>query len=420
MSAQAREERLDALLTARLRGQSSPRVAAPDDELAPLLVAAGRLAAVSQARPSGAFAHDLEGRLLARAEHLRQHGRTTASLSRRRVPRSTLRWSAAAAAVVLLGAGTLTAAASAGPGSPLAAVSHLEEGVRLQLAQSPSDRAQVHLHYAQQALDSLRGDTSDATYLAALSQLRAEIAAARADLASAPPGSARDTLAAQLATLEANARAALFDGLPQRSWRDRLAATNVLGVVGQTVPTIAHVTISAEPDTAAGQTSDAASTADAISIMVSGSGFAPGAVLYLNGQPLGNVDATGTVLNATTTHLVASEQTLAPRAITSVGIGNPDGTVASTTALTYAGTAGNGTATSPGDQNNGQGTGTGKGTGNGTDGASATASPGSQGCGDGHGGSGDGHGQPTPGTGNGTGQGGGGTQCGSPSPTPHG
>lgn len=395
MSAEANAERLDALLTLRLRGGPSLPRNPGDAELAPFLEVAGRLATLSQAQPSLAFTHDLEARMLAHVERLGHPGRARqvvppVSLSHRSLRR--FRWPAAAAAVLLVGVGTLTAAASAGPGSPLAGLSHLEEGVRIQLAQGPSDRAQVHLHYAQQALDSLRGGVTGGEYRAALAQLKMELAAANADLGSMPSGSSYTTLATQLASLQAQARQVLLSGLAGRDWSDRLAASGVLGSLGVTLPSIDHVTVTAPPDAAATESAAPRS----VQIEITGSGFAPGATLYLNGQPVGTVDT------LTPTAITASETTLAAHDITSVGIGNPDGTATSTTALTYAG--GNGAAGHPGTgSGGGNGSGNGQGSGNGKGqgaGAQPTPSPNGNGSGNGSGGGqgnhGGDHGTPTP------------------------
>lgn len=372
MSAEASAERLDALFTARLRGGSSLPGNEQDTEFAPLLEAAERFAVFSQAQPTPTFARELEARMLAHAERMSQPGRqpgrarqsplpvVLSEWSPRRMRR--LRWPAVAAAMLLVGVGSLTAAAAAGPGSPLAGLSHLEEGVRLQFAQGPGERAQVHLHYAQQALDALRGTVTGADYRVALAQFKTELAAASADLATMPPGSSYTDLAAQLATLQAQARQVLLGGLAGHDWSDRLAATDVLASLGVTVPTISHVSISAPPGAEGVGAATGVSTPQSIEIQVSGTGFTPGATLYVNGQPA------GTILTSTPGRLVASEMTLAPRDITSVGIGNPDGTAASTTRLTYTGNSGNGGPTGVGGNGNSGGSGQGNGNGSGSEG----------------------------------------------------
>lgn len=393
MSAKANTERLDALLTIRLRGGTSFPRGAHDAELAPYLEVAGRLATLSQAQPSPSFASELEARMLAHAGRIAQSGRARpaaplVSLSQRSLRR--WRWSAAAAAVLLVGAGALTAAASAGPGSPLAVVSHVEEGVRLQLAQGPGDRAQVHLLYAQQALDALRGNATGVEYRAALAQFKTELTSANADLATMPAGSSSTALAARLVALQAQARQVLLSGLAGRTWSDRLAASDVLPALGVAVPIISHVTITEPPDVeGVGVTAP-----QGVQIEITGTGFAPGATLYLNGQPA------GTIATLVSTHVVASETALASHAITSVGIGNPDGTAASTTALTYATRGGNGGPPVVGG-GNGNGGGNGQGNGQGP-GATSTpgATPGANGNGNGAGGGGShgggDHGTPTP------------------------
>lgn len=343
----ANEERLDALLATYLgRGASARHVSAHDAHLAPLVEAADRLGWAATALPSTAFARDLEARMFAHAERIGRARLSTSSLVPRRVqPARTLRWAATAAAVLLIGTGTLTAAASAaGPGSPLAAFSYLEENVRLEFSHSPTDRAQVHMDYAKQALDTIRGGANGATYDAALAQLDTELASAQSELATLPAGASRDHLAAQLATLQAKASQTLQGRLPHLGWTDRLVTTHELGTLGIPVPTIQHVAIESPDMLAKGTTSPALG----IQIEISGSGFQPGAALYLNGQP---VDATLTV---TPDSIIAHENAIPTAQITSVGISNPDGTAANAT-ITRTGASGD--TAGAGNQGNGNGSG---------------------------------------------------------------
>ncbi len=165
------EDRFDALLSSQST-LPQPYASLNDDDatFAPLLAAASQLAVLADARPSASFAQALETRFLARAIALtdadgvtqpgyntqtppgsdyptipaaRTFAGTPASTSTRqrempprrgvislrsRFPRL-LPQAIAASLVLILGVGTLTAAAAAGPGSFLFPLHRFEQGV---------------------------------------------------------------------------------------------------------------------------------------------------------------------------------------------------------------------------------------------------------------------------------------------------
>jgi hypothetical protein len=358
------EDRLDALLSAYDGGAVWMPVAA-DDELAPLLAAAGRLAPLRTAAPAGDFAGALETRVLARAATLASRSASTATADRaaseaafsvrsaprqasgargghadrmRRLPR--VFWPAVAAAVLLVvGVGTLTAAAAAGPGSPLYALHRWEQSVQAQLATSAADRVRLHLANARDALAALESSAvrhaGDPAYSDALATLQAEDQAAATALADVPAGAEHDTLAGQLADLETAERQGLLAALPNLGWSDRLATTHTLGMLGAPVPQVTGVQVQQVAD---GHGHDWL-------ITVTGSGFQPDALLVVNGRPVGQVAAV--TADSLTVALTDGELR---RLAQGGGVENPDGTAA---ALTQFSVPSQAATPSPGDHGKG-------------------------------------------------------------------
>ena len=273
------EDRLDVLLSARLHNtaQLPDTRDAVDDELLPLLHAADALSPFRSAQPSAEFAKAMEGRLLALNASLVKRLDEPAAVddsNRSQVPniyplpapieRDPLRhkhqqrtrrpqwrvWQLIAAAVLLLVAGmsALTAAAaSAGPDSPLYGLHRVEQNVRVQLASSQGDRVRLHLSYANEALAQL--DTAvarhagDPAYSSALATLSSEQLAATQGVAALPAGTERATLDAQLTALRLSARSDLHAALHAVSWSDRVATTQVLGALGETILVVQDVKV---------------------------------------------------------------------------------------------------------------------------------------------------------------------------------
>lgn len=273
-------------------------------------------------------------------------------------------WPAVAAALLLLAFGTLTVAASAGPGSPLYSLRRLEQGVRVALSGNPADRMRLHLGYASDALTAANAAarTGDNTAFGdALATLRSELDAATSELPSVPPGADHDNLAAQLTSLHSQAISGLRGDLPPLDWPSRLAATDALAAFGDTVPRVTSATAARNQDAAM----------HTWRIVVSGVGFAPGARLLVNGRPA------GTVISVSNTTLIANYIASDGRPPSALGVANSDDTAAQTShiSLVPSGQGTPGPANTPGAGSDGHGGGPGQG---------------------GHGG---GHGTPTPSTG---------------------
>lgn len=372
------EDRLDALLSTRVEARQQRTEQPLDtgvdehDGFQPLLDVADRVAGLGGEEPSQAFMAQLEALFLARAAYLRERngidpqpvaGELTplqmietpplignddptlpgiewsatpndATLPdatpmarpfvvRRRPEWRRLLWPALAATLLLaIGMTTFTAAALAGPGSPLYGLHKWEQNLQANLTGSAADRTQLHISNAQDALFALNSAVANhqtgTTYDDALATFRDEIHAAASSLESVPAGRERDTLSAQLDQLHAKGIADLHSALPVLSWPQRIDTTGVLAEIGDQAPTVTQADMVYSEH---GQ--------HLWTITVTGSGFQPGAVLLINGQP-----ATASI-SVTPTKLVAQMpgDDSAPRP-GSIGVGNPDNTAAVTTSIT--------------------------------------------------------------------------------------
>jgi hypothetical protein len=346
------EERFDALLSQRLREsmreEAAEESANESADLAPLLDAVERFAVRGDAEPSAPFADQLEATLLARfavpagdaaaadqingetegalpqMELLRAHtsssipetGRPLGKVGRF-IPRPMSTPWRAVAALLLLGIGIFGGLAMAARSGLL-----LNDAARVGTAtQTPAlgegDSVRAHLQQAQDALvefnQAVKQQLGDQAYQAALAHFADEETKASADISTLPADTVRTTLAAQLTALRERGRKNLRAALPILSWSVRVLVTSVLDKLGDTVPKIGQTAILG----AVGHDSYV------WTITVSGSGFASGAMLLIDNQPV------GVTMKVSTTQVVAqvSSASLADGAH-HVSVGNPDGTVA--------------------------------------------------------------------------------------------
>ncbi len=365
------EDRFDALLSSR-RTLPQPYASLNDDDatFAPLLAAASQLAVLADARPSASFAQALEARFLAHAVTLADANSATLLGSitqtppasdyptlpatrtiagapvnaptrqrempsrrgvtslRSRFPRL-LPQAIAASLVLILGVGTLTAAAAARPGRFLFPLRRFEQGLQLGLSGSAADRFRLHLGYANDALttlDSMHGDSDHgkSAYAQALTTLSDEERAAETELAAVPSGAERDTLTAQLQAFKTQATHDLYAIVGSSAaldWQNRVATTQVLGQLGAQVPHIDAVRLSRIDDTSRTGTSTSGSRdSHSWQVTISGTGFTPGAQVMLNGHPA------GTVTQLSPTQIVAVDDSGMAAGL--IGIQEPDGTAA--------------------------------------------------------------------------------------------
>jgi len=252
--------------------------------------------------------------------------------ARRRTVWRRMLWPVLAATLLLaIGMTTLTAAAAAGPGTPLYGLHRWEQSLQVSLASGAASRTQLHLGYAQDALTALDGATTrhetDATYDDALATFSDEMRAAAVNLGAVPAGAERDTLSARLDQLRAQGRADLHNALAILPWPQRVTTTTTLAEIGDN---ILHVTQASMVYSGHGQ--------HLWQITISGSGFQQGATLLVNGQPAGNV------VSITSTTLVAQMSgDDSARPPDNIGVANPDNTAALTTNLSSDDQEGNGT-----------------------------------------------------------------------------
>lgn len=405
-------DRLDAQLSARLADGSARDLAAPAStaETLPQLMAADVLSQWRSATPRTDYADVLESQLLDHATSVaargavqtpaRAPGRETmvrrgnvsplepatdsrrlgggnqgSILPGRTSSRDSSRFRpfrslvAAALLLLVLGAGMFTAAAQAGPGSPLYGLRRFEQDVRVRMTSSPSDRIRLRLDYAKSDLavldKALARQTKGSAYSDALASFQSDIHAIWTDLPALGKGAESDTLAAQVTALEAQGRSDLLHGLHMLSWTDRVKTTEVLGSLGVPIPAVTMVTI----------TRTHGPSSHITQILIVGSNFQQGVVAEINGVEV------GAVLSQSTSQLVIQvEPTFPVTSAKTVGVSNPDGTSAETADIAVVLDAGNG-----------KGSGSG---GEATPGPAATVTNGN-GNGGGHPGGGS-HGTPTP------------------------
>ena len=248
--------------------------------------------------------------------------------------------------ILLLGSGVLTVAARvSNPENPLYGVKSWEQQVQVSLASSPESRAELDVQFAREKLGTLAGLATPAhaqAYRAALAEFDQQVRAAAGAIQGLSSATDRAHLSSELAALEREARHTLQGLLPQLALTERLLTTDELGRLGETVPRLlsVEVVLPAHPNGRA-------------TISVTGDDLEPGAHLLLDGQDTG---AQGFLQNGSYVFTIGWNGDQHPQ---SIGMLNPDGTVAQSTAITL--NSANGSVTG----NNGNGTSGPHGNGNG-------------------------------------------------------
>ncbi len=331
-------DQLDALLTARRAGRpASARTATA--ELAPLLEAAETLTPLASAQPSAEFAAQLETQLMARVESRGIPQTMTAlppALPTRRAPSpprrrlSQLTWAAVAACVLLgMTVGALTA--SAHPGAPFYSLRKAVEGLSSDLTGASAAAARENLQRATVALASFnaaasRGDNAAA--LTALGQLTSADHQAAEAITQVGDSGQRATFQSQLDTLHAQEKLDLHVALPNLNWSARAKVTDALRTLHATTLVVTSARIAGGTGGGTSKGGNGGKPSGPVTVNVTGAGFTPGAVLLINGQQMGVVDAVtpGTLV----AHVDAGALSIE---VESVGVGEPDGSAASTTHL---------------------------------------------------------------------------------------
>ena len=169
--------------------------------------------------------------------------------------------------------------------------------------------------------DAAARHQSGAPYTDALVTFEQEVQAATTSLDSVvSSGTDQSALSAQLSQLRAQGRADLHVALTVLPWSGRVMTTAVLSDIGDTVLQVNKATMVYFEDSSQDQ--------HLWQITVTGSGFAPGAALLVNGQ------LAGTTISVTPTTLVAQMTGDNSGPLPgSIGVANPDNTAAETSSI---------------------------------------------------------------------------------------
>src|SRR5712692_1262623 len=224
--------------------------------------------------------------------------------------------------ILLLGTSVLVAAAQvSNPENPLYALKRWEQHVQVSLSSSSESRAELDVQFARERLNTLAALAEPAqtdAYSQALTDFDQQLSNATSAIRGLSSASDREHLSSELATLEVDARQTLRKFLPQLALTERLLTTDELGRLGDTVPRLQSVEIVVLTH----------SNEHAATISITGDNMQPGAQLLVNGQVM---DAQGSFQNGLYVFTASWQGDQPPQ---SIGILNPDSTVAQTTAIT--------------------------------------------------------------------------------------
>lgn len=311
-----------------------------DREIDELVTVARHLQSHPQLQADPDFVELLETRLLLRHAALRQQRPARKGLARlwrahpiyRIAPGFCL-------LILLLGTGILAVAARvSNPENPLYAVKRWEQHMQVSLAGSSASRAELDIQFAREQLNML-ADLADPAhenaYRQTLADFDQDVNAAGSSIQGLAAEPDRVRLSSELTALKNDGRHTLRGFLPQLALTERLLTTDELGSLGDRVPHLlnAEIVLSAH------------SNDHTATISISGSNIQPGAQLLVNGQV---INAPGSFQNGLYVFTTGWNGEQHPQ---SIGILNPDGTVAQTTMITMITPNGNGN----GNGNNGNG-----------------------------------------------------------------
>lgn len=287
----------------------------PDPEIEELVEVARRFQAAPQLQANAVFASQLERRVLRHGLERQQKNAQGWFFLRG------LRVHLALAGIVcalLFGIGALAVAAQAtNPGSPFHKITQLLSPAS---TSAPADQATSDLKVARQQLHtllSLADPAQSSAYLQALKDFEQQRSTAASAISLLPAGKQQQQLTNQLGALNTDARQDLRALLPNLTLTAGIATTAELGRLGMLVPRItgATLTLPTHPNEPA-------------TISIFGSGIQPGAQLLINGKQL---SVTGTRSDGQITFVLDWNGNQHPH---SLGIANPDATMAQTEAIT--------------------------------------------------------------------------------------
>jgi IPT/TIG domain len=313
------EEYLDRLIERREHGESQILVA--NDEIAAALAAAEALTQLREIDVPYEFAGHLEFTIRTHTRELAQQNSTTIQIVRPRSPaqhfpmrRAWLAVLGIAAVLMLACVGMLTASAQSLPGDTFYGLKQAENQFKITLASNPQDRISVQIEQVQSTLVDLstvvNARRDDDAIRLALNSVAAKTKDSRGAVAALPASPEREAAQRELDGVLAREEQTLRHLLDNVDWPIRLAFTQQLGVLGDPVPTVTHVVVRTQSN-------------GTLLITLTGTHFAPGAELIIDGQ------AGGTVSQSTSDQLVAVTSNSAwSTGEHTFGVRNPDGTAA--------------------------------------------------------------------------------------------
>jgi len=322
------EEYLDRLIESREHGLEPLPLAS--GEVAAGLAAARTLERLNELDVPPDFARRLELSIRLRSRELARENDSSHAdtrplrLSIPRSPRQHPRrlamhraWIAAlgiAAALILACAGILTVSAQSLPGDPLYGLKQATEQFQMNFSSNPQDRINAQIDQLHNTLADLNtvvsNRRSDDAIRVALNAIADDTRSAREAVAALPAGTDRDTAQQNLQNALNEEDQTLRNLLTQVDWPIKVAFTQQLGALGDPVPTVTHVTTALQSN-------------GTLLITLTGTHFAPGARLVIDGQPAGTVTAN---TPGQLTAVLSNPARLFDRH--GIGILNPDGTAA--------------------------------------------------------------------------------------------
>jgi hypothetical protein len=290
---------------------------ASDPEVDELIVIARQLGRASQLRADSRFVGELERRLRRQALIAQSPPRGRRLFWPHWRMHPALATLAICLLVITCSTTVLTLAAQdPAPGSPFYGFRQLEQHVQYSLASSPNAQADLDLQFAREHLDNLASDLRQhqlSAYAQDLSGFDQQFTAASTAIATLPSGSDRQQLNSQLAALQNDARLMLYGFLHQLDLATGLSTTTELGQLGLTIPRITSAQVQI-------------SSWQAL-IALTGSNLQDGAELVVNDH------LTQAISSQEGDQLIFTLFGMGNQHFQSLGLLNPNGTVAQTTMI---------------------------------------------------------------------------------------
>ncbi len=331
------EEYLDRLI--ELHEQGEMHLPAINDDFAASMVAAETLVQLKEISIPFEFANNLELSIRAHARNLKEQNRENISFAQSHIlsdqnrqtippvqsqrpvdPRPIFKRRAwitllrVAAVLLIAGVGILTASERSQPGDALYGLSQAEKQFTLTFAGAPQNHANLQIDQLRSAIVDLKTAVNegrdDGAIRLALTTVAAKTSASQEAVAALPVVSMREEVQENLSSVLAEEEQILHILLNNVDWPVRLAFTQQLGILGESVPTVTNIVVHTQSN-------------GTLLITITGTYFAPQAQLMIDGLQNGKVS------QSTPTQLIAvSGNTARSSGVYAIGIRNPDGTAA--------------------------------------------------------------------------------------------